>query len=225
MRLDHAVLRGLSGGRFQRFQSLVIAWVMVPVILFSLSNAKLPQYILPVFPALAILTGQTLMVRFNDPNNREKNILFVPWGVMLSLILYFLIGSTWPGLLPNEIRLAVGQQAATVAVYGAIICAVYGTYLLGKSKGMWRDGGPAYLCTCIGIALFLLLSGQIAKAASFHRLAKALATETAPFIAREDQIVFYGTYLEEMPFYLRIERPIWLVEARRGAEPRGNFSL
>jgi 4-amino-4-deoxy-L-arabinose transferase-like glycosyltransferase len=83
MRLDHAVLRGLSGGRFQRFQSLVVAWVMVPVILFSLSNAKLPQYILPVFPALAILTGQTLMVRFNDQTT-EKKIFFSFPGALCS---------------------------------------------------------------------------------------------------------------------------------------------
>ena len=211
--------------RSDDFTLLLFVWVMLPFILFSLSSAKLPQYILPVFPALAILTGQILAVRFNDPNNKEQKILFLPWGVVLSLILYFLIGSAWPAILPNEIRLAVGQQAAKVAIYGAILCGVYGTYLLGKSRGMWRDAGPAYLCTCIGVALFLLLSGQIAKAASFHRLAKTLTAETAPLIARDDQIVFYGTYLEGMPFYLRIERPIWLVEARRKAEPKGNYYL
>jgi hypothetical protein len=56
----------------------------------------------------------------------------------------------------------------------------------------------------------------------FHRAAKSLAAETARLIAPEDQMAFYGTYLEGIPFYLRIHRPIWLVEARRRADPRAN---
>ena len=195
----------------------LVLWAALPFIFFSLSNAKLPQYILPIFPALAILTGQTIAIRFSGPANKEKWILYIPWSVTLALILYFLLGSAWPQLLPNEIRLAVSQQLAAVAIYGAIISGIYGSYLFGMRKGIWREGA-AYLCACIGIALFLLLSEQIVKAASFHRTAKTLAAESAPLIASDDQIVFYATYLEGVPFYLRIDRPIWLW--KRGVEPR-----
>ena len=41
---------------------------------------------------------------------------------------------------------------------------------------------------------------------------------TAPLIEREDQLVFYDTYLEGMPFYLRVDQPIWLVERPRERE-------
>ena len=203
----------------------LVLWAALPFIFFSLSNAKLPQYILSIFPALAILTGQTIAIRFSGPANKEKWILYIPWSVTLALILYFLLGSAWPQLLPNEIRLAVSQQLAAVAIYGAIISGIYGSYLFGMRKGIWRNAGAAYLCACIGIALFLLLSGQIVKAASFHRTAKTLAAESAPLIASDDQIVFYATYLEGVPFYLRIDRPIWLVETRRRAEPMTNSYL
>lgn len=37
--------------------SLLVLWVVVIVVFFSLSSSKLPGYILPVFPALALLTG------------------------------------------------------------------------------------------------------------------------------------------------------------------------
>ena len=36
---------------------LTLAWVMVPLLFFSLSEAKLPGYILPVLPACAMLAG------------------------------------------------------------------------------------------------------------------------------------------------------------------------
>ena len=36
---------------------LTLAWVMVPLLFFSLSEAKLPGYILPVLPAVAMLAG------------------------------------------------------------------------------------------------------------------------------------------------------------------------
>ena len=63
------------------------------------------------------------------------------------------------------------------------------------------------------------------KGRIFPPTGQNLTAETGPLIARDDQIVFYGTYLEGVPFYLRIERPIWLVEARRKAEPKGNYYL
>jgi len=156
-------------------------------------DKSLPQYVLPIFPALAILTGQTIGIRFNDPANKEKWILYLPWSITLALILYFLLGWGWPQLLPNEIRLAVSQQVAPVTIYGAVISGIYESYLFGMIRGIWRDAGAAYLCACIGTALFLLLSGQTVQAASFHRAAKTLTEESAPLIAPDDQIVFYAT--------------------------------
>jgi len=55
-------------------------------------DKSLPQYVLPIFPALAILTGQTIGIRFNDPANKEKWIRYIPWSITLALILYFLLG-------------------------------------------------------------------------------------------------------------------------------------
>jgi hypothetical protein len=169
-----------------------------------------------------MLTGQTVATRMGDPANEQRWILCIPWFLTLGLVVYFLAASVWPRLLPSEIRFAVRQQVATVAIYGALITAIYGSYWISTIKGNWLDADAGYLCTCIGIALFLLLSGQIVKASSFHRAAKPLAESTAPLIEREDQIVFYGTYLEGMPFYLRVDRPIWLVEARRRTEVMRN---
>lgn len=38
-------------------------WIIVPILFFSISSSKLPGYILPIYPALAILTGNYLYDR------------------------------------------------------------------------------------------------------------------------------------------------------------------
>ncbi len=38
---------------------LVVAWLVVPVVALSLVRSKLPTYVLPVFPAAALLVGET----------------------------------------------------------------------------------------------------------------------------------------------------------------------
>jgi hypothetical protein len=32
-----------------------------------------------------------------------------------------------------------------------------------------------------------------------------------PFIRPQDQLVFYDVYLNGLPFYLRVQRPIWVI--------------
>jgi 4-amino-4-deoxy-L-arabinose transferase-like glycosyltransferase len=215
-------VKDLGKRLFRDGNLFLVLWVTLPFLFFSASDAKLPHYILPIFPALAILMGQAVATRMNGETNNRRWILYVPWLITLGFVVYILIGAVWPRLLPSEIRSAVTQQAVAIAIYGAMMSGIYGSYFIGVMRGIWRDAGAAYLCTCVGIALFLLLSGQIVKAAAFHRAAKPLAEETAPLIDRSDQIVFYGTYLEGVPFYLGIDRPIWLVEARHRAEEIGN---
>ena len=43
-----------------RTRTFALAWIVVPILFFSLSTSKLPGYILPVLPALAWLGGERL---------------------------------------------------------------------------------------------------------------------------------------------------------------------
>ncbi len=43
-----------------KFQAVLVAWILFPLIFFSFSGAKLPGYILPVVPAAALLAGERL---------------------------------------------------------------------------------------------------------------------------------------------------------------------
>lgn len=43
-----------------RFRVFTTAWVVLPLLFFSFSSSKLPGYILPVFPAAALIAGESL---------------------------------------------------------------------------------------------------------------------------------------------------------------------
>ena len=43
-----------------KFRVFTIAWVLLPLVFFSFSSSKLPGYILPVFPAAALIAGERL---------------------------------------------------------------------------------------------------------------------------------------------------------------------
>ncbi len=50
-----------------KFRVFTIAWVLLPVVFFSFSNSKLPGYILPVFPAAALIAGERLTRLNSNP--------------------------------------------------------------------------------------------------------------------------------------------------------------
>ncbi|UCG39065.1 MAG: glycosyltransferase family 39 protein [bacterium] len=55
--LSHGFRSPRFAGRFPGFLRLQVIWAGVVLVFFSLARTKLPNYILPAFPALALLTG------------------------------------------------------------------------------------------------------------------------------------------------------------------------
>ncbi len=49
-----------KGAALDRVMVLAFAWVLVPLIFFSFSTSKLPGYIIPVLPAVALIAGERL---------------------------------------------------------------------------------------------------------------------------------------------------------------------
>ncbi len=47
-------------GRYTRVEQLLLVWAAVPFVFFSVSGSKLPAYILPVLPPLALLTAREI---------------------------------------------------------------------------------------------------------------------------------------------------------------------
>ena len=195
--------------------------MILPFAFFSASNAKLPHYILPIYPALAILTGQAVAAKMQD--TKRSRILYIPGIFIVTFIVYLLVGSAWPNLLASDIRSDVPQSVSLLLLYGTVISLVFGVFVAGDLKSVWKGQGPAFMCTAVTLALFFILAGKIVARASFRRAAKSTAQATAALIDRPDRLVFYDTYIEGLPFYLRIDKPIWLVQSREKGNIMGSF--
>lgn len=78
-------LTGASGsGRLQI--GFLACWIGVYVIFFSISRTKLPNYILPIYPAIALLTARFLV-------NWQRGLVDMPtWMMRLSLVALAVVG-------------------------------------------------------------------------------------------------------------------------------------
>lgn len=70
----------------------LLAWLLPTWVLFELVPTKLPHYVLPLYPALAILIGAWVFrfVAATEKNNAEPPAL--PWGTWVASCLWLIIG-------------------------------------------------------------------------------------------------------------------------------------
>jgi 4-amino-4-deoxy-L-arabinose transferase-like glycosyltransferase len=223
------ILPGTIGRLWKRLRDernlFLTLWVVLPFIFFSASHSKLPHYVLPIFPALALLTGSAVATDGHDSAAKRWGYFLIPLVFPAVFSLYLLTGAAWPEMLPLEIRSSVLQKIAVIAVYTAAFLLIYAVFAVGQIKQLWRDGGPSFLCTSVSLALFYLLLTQIIAATSFHRSSKLLAQQLAGVVEPEDRVVFYNSYAEGVPFYLRIQKPIWLVQSGEKHDVMGSYYI
>lgn len=189
-------------------------WVILPFAFFSASNSKLPHYILPIFPALALLVGRSISAALpTQPRAPWMMDFLAPWILSLSCMLYLLVGAFAPQVLVGHIRSGVVANRALLVAAALTMILVLSVALRYRWQNRWQDRGFPYLCSATGLALFMTLLTQIVASASFKRVSKPLAQAAAPHLNGQEQLAFYDTYVEGIPFYFRIDKPAWLVQS------------
>jgi 4-amino-4-deoxy-L-arabinose transferase-like glycosyltransferase len=199
--------RSLDGERL-----FVILWIALPLLGFSLSSSKLPHYILPIFPALAIVVGMTIAKVLTDSSAKTSWLLSFPavFFFLLSIVVTFL--ALWPQFLPDRLQGYVHAtfSGTSIRQFIAIVVALI-LVLVGIKRRLWGLQIFPYAATCIGFAVFILCAEPILAQVSLNRSSKQLAEKAVSFIRDKDQLVLYGGYPSSLPFYLNIQRPIWVV--------------
>ncbi len=64
---------------------LLVCWLVLPLVFFSMSSGKLPTYILPCFPPAAALMAIGLVARFNQIGPRRGFSELIPGGMLIVL--------------------------------------------------------------------------------------------------------------------------------------------
>ena len=105
-----------------KFRAFTIAWLLLPLIFFSLSNSKLPGYILPIFPAAALIVGERLSrISLGQENSK--------WVIRITAGLFLLCAA---GVLVEVQRF--GGLSLSCAVLLAALLAAAGAFALAWTK-------------------------------------------------------------------------------------------
>jgi 4-amino-4-deoxy-L-arabinose transferase-like glycosyltransferase len=222
----------------QRFKPkrFLLIWAVFIFIFFSLSGSKLASYILPIFPALALLIGEHLS-RI-DGRRLFWQILPVAFLATAGLI-----------LAPNAVRFAGSELArGQYAVFANWLLAASAIWLVGTVAALllsYRDKvrGAVIVLACTSlIAAQVLLTGHDSLSAtrSDYAIAEQIKPHLrpgAPFYSLEgyDQtLTFYlkrtmtlVAYQDEMAFGLTQEPHKWLpdIESFKQAWVRQPYAL
>jgi len=207
-----ALIQGLLSGmkktptRFQPSLMLLI-WAVFFFFFFSISGSKLPGYILPIFPALALL----IAVQLEQSGSRSLQVAAI---LMVLLGLAGLLGvgkaidiSKDKPALEQALSAAYANWLYVVAALALLGGAV--SWLLARKPGNGKDWAIIVLATSgylLGQIAFLghePWGRYIAGSAHIPAIQKELVSATTPIYA-------VGRYEQALPFYL--QRTVILVE-------------
>jgi 4-amino-4-deoxy-L-arabinose transferase-like glycosyltransferase len=125
MLLWPAIKLGLNGWRqaaaTQSPSFFFACWAVFPVLFFSLSQSKLPSYILPSVPALCLILAATLSHLLNDNSQASKNLRkIVGVGIGSTWVVLGIATLIWRHRLSSTMRQDAGRAVLTLGLIALI---------------------------------------------------------------------------------------------------------
>ena len=220
-----AALRDAWRRRREDAPLFLLFWTVLPFLFFSFSNAKLPHYILPIFPPLALLTGIQVENKIVSARARDAWPVALACLGLFSLIAFFLFAVETPQIFSGATRIGfsgVPLQNRIIAIFALIGAAGLG---VRAWRGRWKSRTVLLVGLSCVFILYLDLVGQTVAASSAGRSTRNFAAGASPHLKPGDQVVLYDTELESLLFYLKISAPIWIVWSGHRTSVMGSFYL
>jgi 4-amino-4-deoxy-L-arabinose transferase-like glycosyltransferase len=165
-------------------------WALVVLLFFSASSSKLPAYILPIFPALAVLAGKVLA-------EGNRKLLLVQAAVIAALGIAAVV------LVPGRGGASYASYVPWLAAAGGV-AAILGLLALWKKMSIFALAAAGLLATQLAI----IGHGTISERFSAAKLIASIE----PRPAAEAPIYAVDIYDHTLPWYLR--RPVTMVAYR-----------
>jgi len=170
-------------------------WALFTFTLFNLTHSKLPAYILPIFPALAVL----LALRFFRETETKEPGLPPNWIWLLCAVSPLFLSAAFPVAIPALFRVSIPAWAWWQL--GILIAAVVLIIALGRR---WVVSRRAALVVAAAITSMLLIAGE---ASSFetdfrsNQTLKPLGALVKENVHPSDALLVWGQLPEGLAFY------------------------
>ena len=189
--LPRAVLGAFR--RAEDFDRFLLLWMAYPLLLFSFSGSKLPTYLLPIFPALALLVARHGRI----PGALKSMGTTTLWSVAVftvAVAVYLKIG------VSKEIAPAFHHLLLLVA-FGVV--GVLGTLMFRRrmSEGTWFEAG-GWIFGGLLLVLASALGPSDPAYSARHLSTILLKTQPMPSIVGE-----VSDHLHGLPYYLKRRIP------------------
>ena len=163
--------------RFSRGEHLLLMWALVPLVFFSLSGSKLPAYILPAVPALALLIARE--VADTESTWSYRIAVFVQAAVTLAMgvVLAF-----FPHVLNVDVQIGVlAAMVVSVAVAGLLIAIAI--WLPPPMLGLFNT-------LTVAIGVFVLTTAVLPRVDGVESM-QPWAAELDRFVSDDESVILY----------------------------------
>ena len=199
-----------------QFSLFACCWLVVPVVFFSISQSKLPGYILPSIPAGAVLLAAYVRQRLADEQNVSKALavlhaLLAAAPIVPSLLIAYVIA---------EHRLPAGRPMLIALAIAFVLCAAIALTLVSRLRlRMLR------FVTLIPVVLSVAAVLKLGATAIDQKLSvRPLAAEISSVETHPLQLAVYGVP-REMEYGLAFYRNRPIVRYERGSVPEEEHLL
>ena len=202
---------------------LLVCWFLVILGFFSISHSKLPGYIIPIFPALAMLVGNCLDRNLGLINSLSKSWQLQTLGfAMLGFVGFFFLSAIGQQARPDEIEAYTQYTHWVIAALIALIGFSLFAFVQSKRNGLASITSFAsgfFLCAIIagtghevlgravsGIDLANQVKASIPKNANIYSV--RILDHTVPFYLGRTMVMV--EFPDELEFGVNQEPDLWL---------------
>ncbi|MEX1309755.1 MAG: glycosyltransferase family 39 protein [Candidatus Sulfomarinibacteraceae bacterium] len=210
-----AIGRGRSTGDRHPRRVFALLWLAIPLVFFSLSRSKLPQYILPLMPAVALLVASRWST-LHDLPRRSTAVSLVGWSILALVMAAAGLGALEQTRIQPELLAALPAPAGLMAVV-CLLSVGWAVVALRSGRGSWLVAALSLPMVALPVVL-----QPVITAAAERRSERALADLIRSELPAEAEVVGYRVWRPSLSFYLR--RPVPIL-SRDGAELRSNYIL
>jgi len=181
---------------------LFACWVVVPLMFLSLNQSKLPQYVLPLMPALALAATRNLVTGGSHTAAR----VYVGVSGLAGLALVAL--TRW---LPAPISLTSAEKAAIPPAAVALGIVVLCSAVLVGLGAVTRRPRITFFGYAVVVMAIPFVSGNLLVAVGEDRSSAAVASATAAALERSGDtgtVLGVLAYPPSLPFYLGRTIPV-----------------
>ena len=197
-----AVIYGLKVKEKKELLFLLL-WFALVFVFFSLAQAKRELYILPIYPAAALVVGKFWA---NVGSKKEGDSRLLSWPLFLMLAILFIMGIAAPFLAPT-----FGQRYLSHALEIGLVTAVIfagGSLLTFFSYRSNKKARTFFIIVAMMFAFSLYGVFRVFPEINRYKSARPLAQEVVKMMGPNDQLGVFGLEGADYNYYTGYNRMI-----------------